>query len=218
MFQTITEALRGNAELFRAYPVAYTIGLTLVVTVIYLKWHFIGKAQQKALRDNFAGWTQDGEVSSGGVLILRPLKLRKASVFGILFFGGGAWFMGMVAEPKPGELAKHWMTVVLFTGFAGLSLWMFAMSFDRILFDGVKIARTSWLARPFVAEMDTLERVTPLSKTIAGGVRLHFADGCQLRIRARNSGYRQLLEALSERDLKLRIMLSALARQSNGGR
>jgi hypothetical protein len=218
VFQTITEALRGNAELLRSYPVAYTIGLTLVVTLVYLKWHVIGKAQQKALRDNFAGWVQDGEVSSGGVLILRPLNMRRIGVFGILFFGGGAWFMGMVAEPKPDALAKHWMTVVSLTGFAGLSLWVFAMSFDRILFDGVKIARTSWLARPFVAEMSTLERITPLSKTIAGGVRLHFADGRHLRLRARNSGYRQLLEALSERDLKLKIMLSALARQGNGGR
>ena len=218
MFQTITDALRGNAELFRAYPIPYTIGLTIAVTAIYFKWRLIAKAQDKALRDNFAGWQEAGEVTSSGMLIMRPFKMRSLGVLGIVFWGGGAWFMGLVAEPKPDEVLKHWFVVATFVGFTVLSLWLLAMSFDRILFDGNRIARLSWLAKPFTADMADLERVTPLSKTIAGGVRLHFADGRQLKVRARNSGYRQLLEALAKRDLKLRMMLSAMNRQSDGER
>lgn len=218
MFQTITDALRGNAELFRAYPIPYAIGLTLVVTVIYFKWRLIAKAQDKALRDNFAGWQEAGEVLSSGVLIMRPFKMRRLGVLGIVFWGSGAWFMGAVVEPKPDELVKHWLVVAIFVGFTIMSLWILALSFDRILYDGNRIVRLSWLAKPFEATLDDLEQVTPLSKTIVGGVRLHFTDGSQLKIRARNSGYRQLLEALAVRDLKLRMMLSALNRLNDGGR
>lgn len=218
MFQTITDALRGNAELFRAYPIPYTIGLTLVVTVIWFKWRLIAKAHEKGLRDNFAGWKQAGEVSPSGVLIMRPLKMRRLGVLGIVFWGGGAWFMGLVAEPKPDELLKHWLAVAGSVGFTIMSLWILAFSFDRILFDGKRIVRLSWLSKPFEAKIDDLEQITPLSKTIAGGVRLHFTDGRQLKIRARNSGYRQLLESLAGRDLKLRMMLSALNRLNDGGR
>ena len=218
MFQTITDALRGNAELFRAYPISYTIGLTLAVTVIYFKWRLITKAQDKALRDNFAGWQEAGEVSSSGVLIMRPFKMRRLGVLGIVFWGGGAWFMGLVVEPKPDELLEYWLVVAISVGFTIMSLWILAFSFDRILYDGKRIVRLSWLAKPFEARLDDLEQVTPLSKTIAGGVRLHFTDGRQLKVRARNSGYRQLLESLAGRDLKLRMMLSALNRLNDGGR
>ncbi|OED48516.1 hypothetical protein AB838_11415 [Rhodobacteraceae bacterium (ex Bugula neritina AB1)] len=218
MFQTITDALRANAELFRAYPVAYAIGLTIGVALIYFKWQLIAKAQQKALRDNFEGWKQDGEVSSSGVLIMRPLRMRRLALLGLAFWGSGVWFMGFVVEPKPDELTKHWLVVAISVGFTGMSLWLLAISFDWILFDGKKIARLSWLSKPFAADLTDLERVTPMAKTIAGGVRLHFGDGRQLRVRARNSGYRQFLEALAERDLKLKIIVSAMGRHIDGER
>lgn len=218
MLQSFLDALRGNAELFRSYPVYYTIGLIIAVTVIYFKWRWIAQAQKKALAANFEGWSTNAETNGSGVLIMRPIRMRSTAIWGLAFFGGGALYMGFFAEPDPNEILKHWFTVATMSGFSFLGLCVLFLSFDRILFDETKIVRTRLFTKHFVADLIDIESVGPLQKTIAGGVRLNFKDGRLLKVRARMTGYQQLLTKLAERDLKLRLLLNARNQQIRGSK
>lgn len=82
--------------------------------------------------------------------------------------------------------------------FVLLALFLIAASFTRITFDDERVTRTRLFGAPFTARLDDLQQITPISKTIAGGVFLNFPNG-RLRVTAQMSGYLQLLDLLGER-------------------
>ena len=211
----IFSTARDAPEIF--FPL-FAIGLFL----IWLKWRFIGKATAKSAQKNFAGWTKDGEaqraqhetgVGYQDVLVMKPIKFLSLSLYYIGFFGGGALFFWLVEIPNGGLSPKEKLGFTFMILATIIGLYVFILSFMRIRLFTDKIERTCPFRRKFSAPLSGLTSVTPISKTIAGGVFINFNDGRRLRVIPRMSGYRQLLERLSRTDPKLRLLMTMAAKQ-----
>ncbi|WP_299876875.1 hypothetical protein [uncultured Sulfitobacter sp.] len=208
----VVEAARTAPEVF--FPI-FVVGLIL----IWLKWRVLGKGMRRAARDNYAGWTTDAKagtkthetgVGTTSVLVMKPAKMLWVSVWTFVFFGGGALFLATRNAPLT---LRDKASVAISAVFALLAVVLFIRSFDRIrIYDG-RIERTRLFARRVSAPLSTLTSVAPLSKTILGGVTLTFNDGQRLKIPARMTGYRQLLDHLAVEDPKLRLMMTLATRQ-----
>ena len=207
----VVEAARTAPEVF--FPI---LGVGLIL--IWLKWRVVGKGVSRAARDTYAGWETDAKsataphetgVGTVPVLIMKPAKMFWLSLWTFIFFGGGAAFLATRDAPlTPKEMASVGIGAV----FALLAVFLFIRSFERIHLFEHRIERTRLFGRRFSAPLSELASVVPLSKTILGGVTLTFLDGRQVKVPARMTGYRQLLDRLSANDAKLRLMMSFLTR------
>ena len=211
MFQEFLEGVRVLAQLFAAYPIRFALGTVVVVSLIYYKWFWIGRVSQNAIKNNYAGWKIDGALDSAQRLVMRPVKIRRVGVLTLLFFGGGALFFALVSIPNGDMGPQEWFAFAAMVVFSVISVWLILMSFNRITFDGEAFTRVGVLGRSFAVRVDTLTDVRPIGKTIAGGVFLDFEGGERLRVPANMSGYRQLLEILTQHQPKLRMLVRAYA-------
>jgi hypothetical protein len=185
--------------------------------LIWIKWSLIAKGTKKAAKANYEGWItdaieQDRDLQT--VLVMKPIKLLRVAIYSLLFFGGGALFYWMVVLPKPDASTKDWLVFGIMLAFSTIGLWMLWLSFTRITLFSDRIEKTSPLRKRFIGPLIEINNVKPISKTIAGGIYVYFSDGRRLRIIARMSGYRQLLERLSKDDPKLRMMTNLYTRQA----
>ena len=217
MLEQFLDGLQVLADLFFRSPIPFVIGTAIAVALIYFKWKLIGHAQASTLRDNFAGWTTPGQQSDPDRLVMRPIKFRRIGIWALMFFGGGALFYGLAVLPIAEATPKDWAVFFVCSGFAAFSVYVLVLSFDVIDIEGSRIMRRRLFSRPFLADLSEVTAVRPISKTIAGGVFLEFSDGRKLRVIARMSGYRRLLELLAQSNLKLRLMLSAMDRRTEVG-
>ena len=211
MFHEVFEAMRGLAELFAAYPIRFALGTIVVVTLIYYKWVWFGRATENSIKNGYDGWKVDGTVDDAQRLVMRPVKMRRVGIWTLLFFGGGALFYTLVGIPNGDMAPKDWFSFAAMLVFSIGAVWLILMSFTRITFDGEVFTRVGVLGRNMAVRVDTLTDVRPISKTVAGGVYLDFAGGERLRIVANMSGYRQLLEMLTRHHPKLRLLVRAYA-------
>lgn len=211
MFQNFIDGLRVLASTFAAYPIQFTLATIIVVTLIYFKWVWIGRAGRNTLKNNYAGWKVDGKVDSAHRLVMRPTKMRTVSLWTLAFFGSGAVFLGLVELPKADVEGKTWFAFVATCVFSVMSIWLFLMSFTRITFDGEVFTQQGPIVKTLARRLDQLSSVRPISKTMAGGVYLYFGDHDRIRVTANMSGYRQLLEVLTQHDPKLRMQVAAYA-------
>jgi hypothetical protein len=84
------------------------------------------------------------------------------------------------------------------------------MSSLRLFVSAGEITRAGLILRKRSFPFSALRGTAPLSKTIAGGVRLDFGEHGMLKVPASYQGYRQLLERLAQKDPKLRLMMRFL--------
>ena len=115
--------------------------------------------------------------------------------------------MGLTALQEPNPTAKQWFSVIAGIGFSLIAIWLLIFSFTKISFDEEVIERRALFRRNLCAPWPQLKNVKPVGKTIAGGVVMEFQDGQKLKIIARMSGYRALLDHLARKDPKLRLMV-----------
>ncbi|MEO0667801.1 MAG: hypothetical protein AAFZ99_07780 [Pseudomonadota bacterium] len=205
------EALRVLAGLFAAYPIPFAISTVIIVTALYYKWVWMGRAGKNAIKNNYAGWKVDGAVDTAQRLVMRPVKIRRTGIWTLLFFGGGALFFALVSIPNGDMGREQWFAFAAMIVFSIGAVWLILMSFNRITFDGEVFTRVGVLGRNTAMRVDTLTDVRPIGKTIAGGVFLDFEGGEKLRVPANMSGYRQLLEILTQHQPKLRMLVRAYA-------
>lgn len=211
MFQNFIDGLRVLADLFAAYPIQFTLGTIIIVTLIYYKWVWIGRAQRNAVKRGYAGWKVDGSADGTDRLVMRPVKMRAVSLWALAFFGGGAVFLGLVELPKTDVENKTWLAFVGMCLFACGAVWLFLMSFTRITFDGEVLTQSGLVVKTLARPVAELSDIRPISKTIAGGVYLYFGNQDRVRVAANMSGYRQLLEALTQHHPTLRMQVAAYA-------
>lgn len=207
-------------------PVGF--GLTIaILSIIIFKHRLIWYFTRKAVRDQRAGMGVDAQtrqvrhetgIGTRDVLVMRPVKVIGVAIWGFLFFGGGAVFYALVVLQSAESTGEDWAVFGVFSAFALLAVYLFAMATTRICFDGTQIERTGLAVRRFSARLDELSHVTPLRKSLMNGMALHFADGSKLNVRPNMSGYRQLMEQLSSFDPKLRMMTKMLTNMAEGPR
>jgi hypothetical protein len=206
---SIYRAARDGPTIF--FPI-FIFGCVL----IWIKWRFIAKGTKSAAKANYEGWVtdaieQDNDLQT--VLVMKPIKLLRVAVYSLFFFGGGALFYWMVVLSKPDISTEDWLVFGIMLAFSALGFWMLWLSFTRITLFSDRIEKTSLLTNRFIGPLSEIDNVKPISKTIAGGIYVYFSDGRRLRIVARMSGYRQLLERLSKNDPKLRMMTNHFSKQ-----
>jgi len=209
MFENLINSLRGLSELFYNYPIPFVIGTVIVFTLIYYKWVWIGRAQQNAVKNTYAGWKVDGTVDSAQRLVMQPVKIRATGFWTLAFFGGGFLFYALVGIPQGDMDNEDWFAFVVMGLFSIGSLSLILMSFTKITFDGEVFTRTGVFGRNIAARADTLQDIRPINKTIAGGIFLDFGDQGRIRVASNMSGYRQLLEILTQHNPKLRMLVNA---------
>ena len=206
------ESLSVLADLFARYPVPFALVTTLVITLIYFKWVWIGRGMRQAHKNAYAGWKTGGTISDHGAFEMRPVKLLRIGLMTLVFFGGGGLFYAASRLPE-GNLEPR--EILGFAGmclFACLALWLIAMSFTRIRVENGVMTQTGLVARNMSLRLSDLRNIRPIGKTLAGGVFLEFEGGARLRIPANMSGYGQMLHVLAARDPKARAMVRGIDR------
>ncbi|MEO0378951.1 MAG: hypothetical protein AAF252_01695 [Pseudomonadota bacterium] len=209
MFDNFFQGLIVLSDLFFAYPIPFTIGTVVVFALIYYKWVWIGRAHTKAIKNAYAGWKVDGSVDTAQRLVMRPVKMLSVGLWTLLFFGGGFLFFALVVVPKGDVEPTDWFALVAFGLFSIAAMFLILMSFTRITFDGEVFTRSGVFGRNMAVRADALKDVSPISKTIAGGIYLDFGTEGRIRVTAQMSGYRQLLEILTQHNPKLRMLVNA---------
>ncbi len=220
MFDALLKTGQFVVNAFISNPVTATVVSLIAVTIIWFKWWLIARAQSKAIKANYAGWSVDAKqvqarhetgVGTTDVLIMKPIKIVPVALMTLAFFGGLAWFYWVVVLEKPEVSSKDWGVFAILVGFSALALLLLAQSFTRIRLEAENISRRSLFARRFDGKLSDVTTVKPSGMTIASGIEIIFNDGRKLRVRAQMSGYRQLLERLSVIDPKLRLMTRMIA-------
>jgi len=209
MFENLFDSLRVLSGLFFNHPIPFTIGTIIVVTLIYYKWVWIGRARTNTIKNAYAGWKVDGALDSAQRLVMQPVKMRSVGIWALLFFGGGFLFYALVEIPKDNTDGQTWSVFAIMGLFSVAAVWLILVSFTRITFDGEVFTRTGVFGRNMAVPANKLKDVYPINKTIAGGIFLDFADKGRIRITAQMSGYRQLLEILTQHNPKLRMLVNA---------
>ena len=184
--------------------------------LIWIKWRVIAKGTKSAAKANYEGWVTDAiehDHDLQTALVMKPIKFLRIAIYSLLFFGGGALFYWMVVLPKPDASTKDWLVFGIMLAFSTIGFGMLWFSFTRITLFSDRIERTSLLRKRFIGQLFEIDSVKPIGKTIAGGIYVYFSDGRRLRIIARMSGYRQLLERLSKDDPRLRMMTNHFSKQ-----
>ncbi len=219
MFETLKQTASSIVAAFQANPLLFSTIFGVGLCLIWFKYWLMGRAMQSTLKQNYAGWTKGASrstrthptgVGHQDVLVMKPVKVLPIAILCIVFFGGSALFMAETRLSRPDASLKDWFAVVSGAGFSVLGLWLIAFSFTRIIFNGETIERRTLFRRPLVLPMSDLLGFRPISKTIAGGVFLDFKGGQKLRVPARMSGYRQLLDQLAQGNPKLALILRML--------
>ncbi len=209
MFENLIDSLRVLSQMFFNNPIPFTIGTIIAVTLIYYKWVWIGRIQTNTIKKNYAGWKVDGTVDSAQRLVLKPVKMLRTGIGAFLFFFAGFLFFALVEVPRGEMDGEGWFAFVAMGAFSLLALWVIFKSFTRITFDGEVFTQSGPIVRTMAARADTLQDIRPIGKTIAGGIFLDFGDQGRIRVASNMSGYRQLLEILTQHNLKLRMLVKA---------
>lgn len=221
MLSYLTEVFTGIVDLFNRSPVVFTLVFGAGVSLIWLKYRWIARAQANVLRDNYAGWSQGAKtakvthetgIGTKDVLIMRPIKFRSIAIWTLLFFGGGSVVLGFDVFENPNEMGfKDYFGFVSCILFAALSLWLLALSFTKIVIDGNSLHHRG-LFRRRAFKFESIQAIEPLGKSYLSGVKLTFKDTQTLKIIARMTGYRDLLEQLAAKDPKLQLVVRGISR------
>jgi hypothetical protein len=206
MLTDVWNGLGVLAALFAAHPIPFAIGTTIVVTLIYFKWKAISHVTVQTAKGNYQGWVKDGQ-DRGDFFVMKPKGFLKVAFLTLGLFGSGAVFYALVVLQEPTPTPQDWFVFAAMCAFSAMGFWALWYSFTRFRVYDDHVQLTRLFLRPLHIRFDEVAEVRPISKTIAGGVYVFAEDGTRLRVIPRMTGYRQLLERLAERDLKLRIML-----------
>ena len=219
MTDWVFNALNSIAAGFQANPVVFSLIMAVGLFIIWLKWRLIGWFMRRAMAGQYAGWRTGAKVKQAphetgvGTIerwVMRPQAHFKVSLLTFLFFGGGAYFYARVVLPGSENLLKDWGVFAIMCGFSMMAVFIFLAGFARIDFDNDSIAARGLVRKSSEAFWRDLEEIKPLSKTIAGGVRLHFRNGTRIKVAADMTGYHQLLQRLSAIDPKIALMTRML--------
>lgn len=193
------------------FIVFFAIGLPL----IWWKWRVIDRGMQRAtedpshgLRTSAATQQQRSETGIGteSVLVMRPPNTPWAIWFGLIFFGGGAVFFALVVLVES-PTAKDWLVFAFMVLFSVACMGFIEANQTRFIVSHSMIERRRVLTRRERMAFASITDVSLNGKTFLGGVTVTDTGGQKMRIAARFSGYRDLLDRVAPLNPKLSLML-----------
>ena len=214
---SIIEDLKGIWDTATGSPGLFFGIMALFLPLILFKWWLIGRAARNNQKSPYAGWAQDGRatqvshatgVGHQDVLILKPAIGLGTILFCLIFFGGGALFYALVVLPAGNLSPKDWFVFASMLAFTLVGVFLLIIRFNSITVSTDQITRAGPLVKNKTYFLSSLQNVSPLSKTLAGGAKLDFGPQGVLKVRASYKGYRQLLERLAVSNPKLRLQVN----------
>lgn len=208
------DALQGLPGAVASNPGLFIILFLVFIPLIVWKWWVVGKSTKKAMADPTHGLRTDADrkkvrhetgIGTTEVLVMRPNGVGGMIWFVLILFGAGALFYAFLVLPDE-PTSENWWTFAGLAGFAICAMGLIEANQTRLIVGERHIERRRVLyARDRIA-FDQIASVEPLGKSFVRGLKVISRDGRSMRVPARFSGYRELMERLGTHDPALGFM------------
>ena len=202
----LEERLSGLVFLWNN-PAILAVVLIILLPIYWIQGRLFRRTTRKATLAQYGGLNRDAKrttrahetgIGMQSALVLRPVASGVGGlILALVFFGGGAAFMGLVVLPEPeNQTVKNYTGFVISLGFVVLGLWALLGLLARIEMIADRIEHRRFLRPRRVFQIRDIVEVRRLGKAPGAGVILMFRDGRRLRLPASYAGYIEALTML----------------------